>query len=130
MSDFSPRTFTLRNVLAILGVCVLIALLLTYVTYQARSFLRGPLIELTDTYTTVHYEQEHVITGQAHNIVRLTVNGKEITTSATGAFNHTVILENGYGVILLEAWDRFGRTTAITREYVYVEEEMPTDTTE
>ena len=60
------------------------------------------------------------LTGSASNISRLWLNGRPIFTDRNGQFTAAVILENGYTVTTLKAEDRYGRTTLITRPFVYV----------
>ncbi len=123
MSDFSSTTpSTLRRVLVLLGISILSILLVSYVLYQARNLIQGPSIVLNGEYFPEQHNKTVDLTGQTHNIVRLTVNGKEIHTDADGAFLHTIVLEHGYSIITLHAEDRFGRTTEVVREYVYVPE--------
>jgi len=59
------------------------------------------------------------LTGQAENISRLWLNGRSIFTNRNGQFTAAVILENGYTVTTLVAEDRYGRSTTITRPFVY-----------
>ncbi len=127
MSDFSSSSLTLRKIIAVTGVVILILTISTYVLYQARNLIQGPSIELYGSYFPEHHEKTLLLEGQTHNIVKLTLNGKEIHTGADGSFSHTVILENGYSILTLHAQDRFGRTTSLVREYVYVPLDTPQD---
>jgi hypothetical protein len=91
-----------------------------YVQFQARNFLQGPSISLDEIGGTLQKEQAIPITGKAQNIVKLTLNGREIHTNGNGDFAQTLILEDGYTIMTLEAQDRFGRKTFLTREFVYL----------
>ncbi len=91
-----------------------------YVHYQARNFLAGPVITLTDTHTPIQHERTVMLEGHAENIVLLTLNGREIHTTEDGVFRETLVLPYGYTIIELYAKDRFGRTETLTREYVFV----------
>jgi hypothetical protein len=122
MSIFATNTFILPRILKIVAIFLLVCGLGVYVTYQARNFLQGPSITLQGEYTAVQHEDTITLTGQAKNIVKLTLNGKEIHTDAEGAFTHKLSLEHGYSIVSLNAQDRFGRTTSLVREYVYVPE--------
>lgn len=127
MSPLHERTlhrYTFGSLLRILSICGLILILVGYMTYQARNIIQGPQINLTDTYTPVSEDRLVLITGNTKNIVRILVNGREIHTTSDGTFAHRLILENGYTIVTLSAHDRFGRSTTITRSYVYVG--MPT----
>ncbi len=102
-----------------IGVLLLVGII-WYVQFQARNILEGPTIALTDEYTPVQYERSVDLVGNAHNIVKLTLNGREIHTDESGAFTQTLELPNGYTIMELTAQDRFGRTTSVVRKYVYV----------
>lgn len=119
MSPLAHNSFILPRIAKIVGICVLVIFLTAYVAYQARYMLKGPSIVLTGAYSPVQHERVVTLTGQTQNIVKLTLNGKEIHTDIDGAFTRAVVLEDGYSIILLSAQDRFGRKTAVTRGYFY-----------
>ncbi len=119
MHPITMRTYTLGDILRFLGVILLLSLIVWYVLFQARNILTGPMITLNDTGNMVHEEQRIVLMGTTQNIVKLTLNGKEIYTNEAGAFTHPLILENGYTIMTLEAFDRFGRNTILHKEFVY-----------
>lgn len=111
---------TLGTLLRTISLGVLILIVIWYVHFQARNFLEGPAISLDETGGTIHSEQTILLTGSAHNIVKLTLNGREIHTNEQGEFEQTLVLEQGYTIMTLSARDRFGRTTTVSKEYVYV----------
>lgn len=119
MHSLNTRLPSLGTILRILGVLSLMCLAVWYVHFQARNFLNGPHITLEGGNDVLHHEQRIPLTGRAENIVKLTLNGKEIHTDEHGDFTHLLVLERGYTVMTIEAQDRFGRTTSITKEYVY-----------
>lgn len=125
MATYSSGSFSLPQFLKVAGILVLAVVIGTYVTYQARNLLQGPTITLEESYSPIHHEKWIILEGEARNIVKLTLNGKEIYTNAAGHFRHEAMLEEGYTIMLLEAWDRFGRTTEVIREYVYMPEDTP-----
>jgi hypothetical protein len=114
---------TLGLVLKVVAIIALLAFLTWYVLFQARSFLNGPVITLNTPYTLVHTERTVPIEGTAENIVTLMLNGREITTDKEGNFREYLVLEDGYTIMTLAAYDRFGRYTSVTQEYVYVQPE-------
>ncbi len=120
MSPLHTHNITLGTCLRFLGVALTVILILFYVQYQARNILLGPTIHLDDAYEIIHHDRLVTLHGTARNIVKLSLNGKEIHTNEHGEFTQTVILENGYTITQLEAKDRFGRTTSLVRPYVYV----------
>ena len=111
---------TLGTVIRFLGLVTVIVLIIVYVQFQARNILLGPTISLSSSDMVVQHERTIVLTGVARNIVKLTLNGREIHTNEKGDFTQTLVLENGYTIIELAAQDRFGRTTSLMREYVFV----------
>jgi hypothetical protein len=115
----APR-LTLGSVLKTGAVILLSCFIVGYIIFQARNFLNGPVITLTDTTSVVQHERVVPVRGTTRNIVKLTLNGREITTDKAGTFIEHVVLERGYTIMTLEAYDRFGRKTTVSREYVFV----------
>jgi hypothetical protein len=115
----------LRRILVFCGIGILVACIFFYSTYQARNLINGPSITLDDTHTIVQSERIIVLRGTTQNIVKLTVNGKEIHTNASGVFDHKLILEDGYSITRITAKDRFGRSISLDRTYVYVPTQFP-----
>lgn len=93
-------------------------LLLSYALWQARLLLVGPVITLSDMPTT-HTEHTITLTGQAENIVGITLNDRAIYTDKNGHFTEQLVLENGYTLATLEATDRYGRSAVVERAFVY-----------
>jgi hypothetical protein len=92
---------------------------LTYAVYQARNLIQGPTITLSTEVEITQSTRGLTISGIARNVVVLRMNGKEIHTNERGAFEHTLTLENGYTIMTLEAEDRYGRRTDLTRSFIY-----------
>jgi hypothetical protein len=114
---------TLGSLLQFIGIGILVTLLVVYVHFQARFFLQGPIVTLFGDYTPLQHTRTIKLEGSTQNIVKLTLNGREIHTTESGMFSQEVILENGYSILEIHAQDRFGRTTTLKREYVYVPKE-------
>jgi hypothetical protein len=114
------RSISFSTFIRLFGTIVLFFGILWYVQFQARNILEGPTISLTGEHVPVHHERSVVLMGNTENIVKLTLNGREIHTDASGAFTQTLVLPNGYTIMELTAQDRFGRTTSVERKYVYV----------
>jgi len=94
----------------------LIVCTLLYGLYQARTLMQGPSL--------VVYEPEHGsriteplydIRGSAHNITRLTINGRVVATDPDGRFSERMVTPRGYGDIVIEAENRFGH---FAREHI------------
>jgi hypothetical protein len=110
----------LGTILRLAGIVLLCTFFTWYVLFQARNFINGPVITLSnDAAQHVYHEQSLTLTGNAQNIVKLTLNGREIHTNKHGDFSQLLVLENGYTIMTLFAQDRFGRTTTLSREFVY-----------
>jgi hypothetical protein len=92
---------------------------LTYAVYQARNLIQGPTILLSLEPASIQEERAVTLTGVARNVVVLRLNGREIHTNEAGVFEHTLTLENGYTIMTLEALDRYGRRTELTRSFIY-----------
>ena len=123
MNRLKNNPFTLGRIMRITGTIVLLVLILFYVQFQSRNFINGPSITLSDDYEVVQHSQSFVLRGTTENIVKLTLNGLDITTDEQGNFEHPVHLERGYNIVTLYAEDRFGRSTEIQRDYVFIESE-------
>jgi hypothetical protein len=81
--------------------------------------IEGPQIAIIHSETISENRRLVTLEGTAHNIVRMTLNGRQIFTDKYGNFKESVVLENGYTVATLQAEDRYGRETIRTREFVY-----------
>ena len=102
---------------SLIFVCLLFAAV--YISYQARFLITGPQITLAAEIPMLQNTRQITLTGSASNISRLWLNGRPIFTDPQGNFAAAVILENGYTVTTLTAEDRYGRTTTITRPFMY-----------
>ena len=120
MPPLRPVHLTLGVALRVAGTILLIGFIVAYVLFQARNFIEGPQVALSDTGGTVHTSRTIALSGNAENITILTLNGREIHTNEAGDFEETLVLENGYTIMTLHAQDRFGRSTSLTREFVYL----------
>lgn len=119
MLDPQPR-FTFRTIVTLAGASVVLMLVMAYVLFQARYLISGPEIELTVAPPILHNEQRIELTGTARHLSRLWLNGRQIYTDQHGYFREALILERGYTVATLRAEDRYGRTTELTRPFVYI----------
>jgi hypothetical protein len=90
------------------------------VVFQARFVIEGPQILMTSDSPIAHTDRIVTLEGKARNIVRMTLNGRQIYTDMYGNFKEAVVLENGYTIATLEAQDRYGRITTVTKQFVHV----------
>jgi len=101
--------------LVVIGVLCVIA----YVLFQARFLVVGPQITIDNKPELRQNARVVTLTGSTENISHLRLNGRSIFTDPSGQFSTDVVLQNGYTVVTLEAEDRYGRQTSLTREFVY-----------
>ncbi len=112
-------TFAFRETLKRIALGIVGIILLTYAIFQARFLIVGPQIILVNEPNQLQNERRVFIEGKAHNISHLWLNDRQIFTDAQGNFREALVLENGYTISTLRAEDRYGRSTIITRSYVY-----------
>ncbi len=93
-------------------------LVLGYAYFEAQGILFGPSISIPAKITKV---QDPFITikGQADRISSITMNGKEIQVTESGAFEEPYLLAEGLNRIVLDAKDKYGRRTQKIIEIVY-----------
>lgn len=104
---------------------VLIAVVLlgaaAYFGWQARYLIAGPEVALTGDLMTVQNERVITLSGEAKNVTALYLNGRAITTDQAGVFNESIVLQNGYSTVSIDAVDRYGRQVHIETPMVYSE---------
>ncbi len=120
MQPLSLTSITIQHVLKVLSFGVLLFVLMLYLHHQAKSLIDGPELSLTETLERVQHTRTVTLHGAAKNIVSIHMNGKEIYTDEDGRFSRSLVLENGFTIMTLTAKDRFGRSTSLTKEFVYV----------
>lgn len=110
---------TAEHVLRFLLLAVFLGAILWYLIFQSRNLIQGPTITLTTETGGVQSERVITLEGVAENIVSLSLNGRQIHTDQKGAFTEALVLENGYTIMTLTAEDRYGRSTSLSRSFVY-----------
>ena len=111
--------FTLRTLVLWLGVLLLVVCLSAYILYQARFLLLGPQIHINALEEITTSERVVELQGNAQNIARISLNGRQIFTDPEGRFNERVVLAEGYNILTIAGVDRYGRTSEVVQEYVY-----------
>jgi hypothetical protein len=89
-----------------------------YAYFEGRGLIRGPSIEISGRVMEVS-EPFITLEGRAERITSLSMNGTEIAVTEEGAFSESYVLAPGYNRIVLEARDRYGKTTERAIEIVY-----------
>ncbi len=119
MSPISTNLLPVRTYLRWSLVVVVGVALVWYISFQARFMLEGPVVELSDEPAFTQSDRLVTLSGQARNIVELTLNGREIYTDTDGYFAEALVLENGYTIATITARDRYGREQSYEQTFVY-----------
>jgi hypothetical protein len=100
----------------VLGIFFVIILL--YAFYEGHGILFGPSIEVSGRAMIVH--QPYIeIKGAAQRIASLAMNGQDIPVTEDGSFDQPYVLSPGYNRIVLDAKDKYGKSTQRVIEIVY-----------
>lgn len=83
-----------------------------YGLFQARILIKGPMLfvslpENGSTVSDVLLEVE----GKTEHVTHVSINGRPILLDTSGEFRETLVTPSGYGVIFVEARNRFGHHT-------------------
>lgn len=89
----------------------LLCLTVGYGLFQARTLMQGPTLLIENPQHGAHVEGElFEVTGTTKNVTHVFLNGRAVQLTTEGNFTETLITPNGYGVLLVEAENRFGHT--------------------
>ena len=107
-----------RGALAVL----LLAGIGVYALYESRILWRGPIIIIEKPISgATSFASVADIKGLAKNIVRISLNDRNISVDESGVFQEKFALFGGRNIIKVSAEDRFGRQTESLIEILYVE---------
>ncbi len=123
MKPIFRNTITIHQVLRLSFLFLFLGGIVWYMLFQARLLLAGPEIALLNEPNAVQSDQTVLLDGVAKNITELSLNGKPIFTDKEGYFRQALVLERGYTIMTLDAKDRYGRTTSLSRSFVHTPEE-------
>jgi hypothetical protein len=96
-----------------------ITLLGWYGLFQARYLITGPTLTLDETVVGSYTEPVARLTGTAQHVTSLTLNDRPIFVDEEGAFDERLVLEQGYTIMTLKAYDRYGRSIKIEKPLIY-----------
>lgn len=103
---------SLKKVMKISGLFFIACIIVLYSFYQARFILEGPQITVWDPESGSTVSQTILdIKGEAKNIARLSLDGRQIFVNEQGAFRERVLLSKGLNMVTIQAEDKFGRET-------------------
>ena len=93
------------NLLALILLCLTAG----YGFFQARTLMRGPILTINSPKGGELIEQElFEVTGTTENVTHVFLNGRPVPLTTKGTFTETLVTPDGYGVLLVEAENRFG----------------------
>ena len=118
-SGFETSRITARSIVKYSLIIISLSCLVLYITFQARFLIVGPEITLVNEPASVQNSPTVTLAGNARNIAKITLNGRQIFTDQSGYFSETLVLENGYTIATIKATDRYGRDTSVVRSFVY-----------
>jgi|SRR3989344_1818294 len=101
-----------------IGLVVFFFVVLGYAYYEGRALLYGPSIDISMRTTEVS-EPFIIVRGQARRATLLSLNGLEIPATEEGDFSEGYVLAPGYNRFVLDARDRYGKTTERVIEIMY-----------
>jgi len=119
MHSLLKREINLRIILYYCAIIFIFLILIGYTAFQARFLLLGPTVSFQNEPESIQTQRQIYLEGTAKNIVEITLNGRQIYTDKTGYFKEALVLENGYTISTISVRDRYGRTRAYTKEFVY-----------
>ncbi len=95
-------------------------LILGYSIFQAQKIIGGPSITVLSPINGATYTTELIeIKGTAKNVSTLMLNDRPLYTDKAGNFSDTLLPNDGYNIIKLEAKDKFGARTEKKIEIIY-----------
>lgn len=101
-----------------IALIVFFLLIIGYAYFEARGVLYGPRISVP-TEVIQSSDPFVAIQGKAERIAELSMNGRPISVTEDGAFNEPYLLAPGLNRIMLDATDRYGRTSQEVVQIVY-----------
>lgn len=101
-----------------IAIIVFFVLIIGYAYFEARGVLYGPSIAISGEVSEVSTAYIS-IQGKAERIAKLAMNGRPISVTEDGAFDEPYLLSPGLNRIMLDATDRYGRTTQQIVQVVY-----------
>ncbi|MEK7157654.1 MAG: hypothetical protein AAB688_01085 [Patescibacteria group bacterium] len=110
----------LKFYLKIFLISIFLFLILGYAFYQSRSLLAGPLIDVREPKNGQTIDHQLIkIVGGTKNIKKITLNDRQIYVDEFGDFNERLLLSEGYNIMKISAWDKFGKKTEKMIEVIY-----------
>jgi len=108
--------FTPKHISLFLG-ALAVVLIIGYFVYQLNSLVSPPELEIFEPASDQAVESRDVqIKGKSEPGVKLTINGQETYIDKDGNFQQQIDLNQGLNSIKIEAVNRFGKASSVTRQ--------------
>jgi hypothetical protein len=107
---------------------VFFLIILGYAYFEARGILFGPSIDVTSNVEQVS-DPYIEIKGSTAHIAQLSMDGASVPVTESGAFDVPYVLAPGYNRIVLDAKDKYGKSTERVIEIVYTPSAAPSPDT-
>lgn len=119
----------IKKVIKFTGLSFIACVLIAYSFYQARFLLEGPQVAVWDPQDgSIVFQSVLDIQGEAKNISKLSLDGRQIFVNEQGVFKERILLSEGMNAITFNAQDKFGRETQKTIELFFKDVSGATDT--
>ncbi len=97
-----------------------------YAFFESRNLISGPIITIESPRDgAVSNTPITNVTGVAKNIVKISMNDREISIDPNGVFNRQLVLSSGSNIVKLTGEDKFGRRSVSFVEILYTEPSEP-----
>jgi hypothetical protein len=108
---------TYRWIPITLGI-IFVAILIGYIIQRTSAWRTGPEVITNITDGQTFLKQSITLEGTTEHTVELLVNNRSIILADDGSFAEPLLLSRGYNIIVIEARDRFGKSTEYHYELV------------
>ena len=117
----SARFIVTPKRLSLVLTLVAISLVFGYFWHQLSYLISPPAIKITQPASDLTTSEEFLkVSGYTEADVYLMINGKEIYVNEKGHFEDTVDLGIGLNILNIEAKDRLGKTSTVTRRVMVI----------
>ncbi len=124
------KIHTMKNGNGRLLALFLLSLTVGYGMFEARSLLQGPTLTiLSPKIGELQTGDLMEIRGKTSHVTHVTINGKEATLDTSGTFSEKRVTPQGYGILVIEASNRFGQKVEEKIEFVGERNPITTPTT-
>lgn len=94
-----------------------------YLWHQINSFNSAPYLFVSSPYENhITYDSNIIVKGETEKEVSVKINGQDVFVDQNGYFEEDLILQPGKNVFVVEAINRFSKTTKEVRNIIYEKE--------